>query len=372
MENLNYRVVVPRIKSIQAEYKSDKRKILCFRLPGNADFCMDDLAHDAWTMCVTGHMKEAEQMVRGGQVSVGLIMFDHIIDESQFESLSELLSLRGVKWVALCSDYCMSSEIIWQLIGEFFFDYHSLPIDRRWLFATLGHAYGMARLEHRCITHQLTDIIDNSIIGTSTVMQQLSHKIRRIAGLEAPALIMGESGTGKELAAHALHDLSNRRTGPFEAVNCAALPASLIQSELFGHEKGAFTGASSRKIGRFEAASSGTIFLDEIGDLPLEQQINLLRIIEQKVVRRVGGTRDVPIDVRARPGKSNKRGEISGGSFLPAQRPAAENTAITRTRWRCRIACPSFPECIFEKCAQRCARIFRTVAQGHAQLWLAG
>jgi DNA-binding NtrC family response regulator len=111
-------------------------------------------------------------------------------------------------------------------------------------------------------------------------------------------VIWGESGTGKELVARAVHLHSPRANGPFEAVNCAALPASLIQSELFGHEKGSFTGADRCKIGRFEAASGGTIFLDEIGDLSPELQVILLRVLEQKVMRRVGGTRDIPIDVR--------------------------------------------------------------------------
>jgi DNA-binding NtrC family response regulator len=139
---------------------------------------------------------------------------------------------------------------------------------------------------------------NDPIIGTSHEMLKLKKKITRIAVVDAPVLIIGESGTGKELVANAMHNQSSRRSGPYEAVNCAALPATLIQSELFGHEKGAFTGASCRKIGRFEAASGGTIFLDEIGDLTLELQTNLLRIIEQKAVRRVGGTSDIPIDVR--------------------------------------------------------------------------
>jgi transcriptional regulator with PAS, ATPase and Fis domain len=119
-----------------------------------------------------------------------------------------------------------------------------------------------------------------------------------VAGVDAPVLITGESGTGKELAALALHERSSRKDKPFVAVNCGALPNGLIQSELFGHEKGAFTGASQRKIGRIEAAAGGTIFLDEIGDLPLELQVNLLRFLQEKTIERVGGTTSIPVDVR--------------------------------------------------------------------------
>ncbi|MDF1578646.1 MAG: sigma-54 dependent transcriptional regulator [Desulfurivibrionaceae bacterium] len=138
----------------------------------------------------------------------------------------------------------------------------------------------------------------DAIIGDSRGMKFLKAKLDKIALVNAPVLIGGESGTGKELVAMALHGQSPRADRPFKAINCAALPSTLIQSELFGHEKGAFTDACNLKKGLFEIADGGTIFLDEIGDLPLELQVILLRVLEEEKIRRVGGTEDIEIDVR--------------------------------------------------------------------------
>jgi DNA-binding NtrC family response regulator len=136
------------------------------------------------------------------------------------------------------------------------------------------------------------------LVGASPEMQQVFSLMRQVAPTVATVLITGESGTGKELAARALHNLSPRRSGPFVAVNCAALPESLIESELFGHEKGAFTGAVERRRGCFELAHAGTILLDEIGDMPMGTQAKLLRVLEDRKVRRLGAPREVDVDVR--------------------------------------------------------------------------
>lgn len=135
------------------------------------------------------------------------------------------------------------------------------------------------------------------MIGDSPAMQRVRRELSKITAADTvPVLISGESGTGKELAALAIHRNSIRRNGPFVAVNCGALPSGLIQAELFGHEKGAFTGAVQRGIGRIEAANRGTIFLDEIGDLSLELQVNLLRFLQEKTIERLGATKSIPID----------------------------------------------------------------------------
>jgi len=136
------------------------------------------------------------------------------------------------------------------------------------------------------------------LVGSSPPMQEIFSLIRQVAPTTASVLITGESGTGKELVARAIHDLSPRNGRPFVAVNCAALPESLMESELFGHEKGAFTGAVERRAGCFEQAQNGTLLLDEIAEMPLGTQAKLLRVIEESKVRRLGGTADIPINVR--------------------------------------------------------------------------
>src|SRR5690554_965529 len=136
------------------------------------------------------------------------------------------------------------------------------------------------------------------MVGQSEPMLEVRATLHRYAGVDLPVLVTGQTGTGKELAARALHDLSDRRHGPFVAVNCGALPPGLIQAELFGHERGAFTGAATRRIGLFESANAGTIFLDEIGDLPLDAQANLLRVLQEGTLERVGNSQSLRVDVR--------------------------------------------------------------------------
>lgn len=144
---------------------------------------------------------------------------------------------------------------------------------------------------------QLTTELEN-FTGKSPSMEKVYQLIRKVAPTEATVLIGGPSGTGKELTAQAIHNLSKRSSGPFVAVECAALSASLLESELFGHEAGSFTDAKQKRVGKFEAADGGTLFLDEIGEIDLETQKKLLRVLETKVVQRVGGNADVPVDFR--------------------------------------------------------------------------
>ena len=136
------------------------------------------------------------------------------------------------------------------------------------------------------------------IIGKNKKMQHLFTQIRTVAAADISVLIQGETGTGKELIAKSIHDHSQRKVGPFLAINCAAIPAELFESELFGHERGAFTGANERRIGYFEQANTGTLFLDEIGDMLLTLQAKLLRALQQRELQRIGGTSTIPIDIR--------------------------------------------------------------------------
>ena len=155
-----------------------------------------------------------------------------------------------------------------------------------------------ARTSAETEAQQNSDADEDHMVGSSPPMLKVFESIRRFASTDAPILITGESGTGKELAALAIHERSQYRSGPFMAINCAGIPPTLIASELFGHEKGAFTGAHERRIGRIEAAAGGTLFLDEIGDLPVDLQPHLLRFLQERTILRIGGNRAIKLDVR--------------------------------------------------------------------------
>lgn len=180
------------------------------------------------------------------------------------------------------------------------YDFFCKPVQVEEVSIILRRALRLRLLE---IEHRQTeaararDCLDD-LIGVSPQMQRVFEIIEKVAGTEAPILICGESGTGKELVAKAFHGRSSRRQGPFVAINCAAIPESLLESELFGHEKGAFTGAHQQRKGRMELAHRGTLFLDEIGDLPLSVQVKLLRFLQEHEIARVGGRKEIRIDTR--------------------------------------------------------------------------
>jgi two-component system response regulator AtoC len=181
------------------------------------------------------------------------------------------------------------------------YDFVTKPVDLDLLALTLERAVRHRQLEQTL--RRLQDEVRRSrrsgaLLGESRAMREVQELIARIADLDSSVLITGESGTGKELVARALHDQSSRREGPFIAVNCAALPENLLESELFGHERGAFTDARSARRGLFLEASGGTLLLDEVGELPLPLQPKLLRVLEERRVRPVGGNRELPCDVR--------------------------------------------------------------------------
>jgi len=155
------------------------------------------------------------------------------------------------------------------------------------------------RNENLALREQIDrDSMFEDIVGSSEALRKVLRQVAKVAASDSTVLILGETGTGKELIARAIHKRSKRAERAFIGVNCAAIPASLIASELFGHEKGAFTGATQRRIGRFESANGGTIFLDEVGDLPQETQITLLRVLQERELERVGGNQPIPVDVR--------------------------------------------------------------------------
>ena len=185
-------------------------------------------------------------------------------------------------------------------VGQGAYDFFYKPIDIDELKVILRRAFHLSQLEreHNELQRRLSGDSFEGMLGTSEKMQEVFAMIRKVSTADASVLIQGESGTGKELVAHAIHQLSPRKDGPFIVINCGAIPENLLESELFGHEKGSFTGAHIQRKGRFELADGGTLFLDEIGELSLPLQVKLLRFLEEQVIERIGGRKGIEVDVR--------------------------------------------------------------------------
>ena len=187
-----------------------------------------------------------------------------------------------------------------QAVEEGAYDYFCKPIQVEELKVVLRRALHLQLIEQENRELLRRDHRQGleDILGTSSAMQDVFASIRKVANTDAPVLILGESGTGKELVARAIHRLGARHRGPFVAINCGAIPDNLLESELFGHEKGAFTGAHAQRKGRIEMAAGGTLFLDEIGELSPPLQVKLLRFLQERRIERVGGRQEIPVDVR--------------------------------------------------------------------------
>lgn len=198
------------------------------------------------------------------------------------------------------------------------FDFISKPIEMNRLLVTVRNAVSHSNLveETKVLRKKLNIKTTVDMIGTSTALDKVKNMIERVAPTDARVLITGDNGTGKELVARMLHEKSNRAKAPFIEVNCAAIPSELIESELFGHEKGAFTSAIKQRKGKFEQAEGGTIFLDEIGDMSLGAQAKVLRALQEKKISRVGSDADISVDVRVLAATNkNLNDEIAAGHF---------------------------------------------------------
>ncbi|WP_458736037.1 sigma-54 dependent transcriptional regulator [Zobellella taiwanensis] len=254
---------------------------------------------EGWQVIKANSIQEARAAIYECKFQVVLVCLGDLTDEQRaaFEQLVE--ESPPLHWIALIEADKVEKGTFSQLIHDYFFDYYTLPLadKTQYLSATLGHAHGLGCL--RDMEYEQRRYREEcQMVGASPAIMLVFSQIRKVAGVDATVLITGSSGTGKELIARAIHQRSRRRAGPFVALNCGALPENLVQAELFGHEKGAFTGAHCRKIGRIEAAMGGTLFLDEIGDLPLPLQVNLLRFLQEETIERVGGSETLYIDAR--------------------------------------------------------------------------
>jgi len=219
--------------------------------------------------------------------------------EEGFLALSEMLEQDGLIKVIIITGQGEKDNAL-KAIGQGAYDFFCKPIQIDELKVVLNRAFYLSQLEleHRELQQRLREEGFEGMLGASTQVQEVFSSIRKVATTDVSVLIVGESGTGKELVARAIHRQSGRKDGPFVVINCGAIPENLLESELFGHEKGAFTDAHIQRKGRFEAAQGGTLFLDEIGELSLVLQVKLLRFLQEQKIERIGGREEILVDAR--------------------------------------------------------------------------
>jgi len=231
--------------------------------------------------------------------------------------LSDVLAIDNTAKVIIISGQGEKHNAI-QAVGAGAYDFLCKPVEMeelRLLIRRCIHVMELEKEYHKLQQSQRSDVFEN-MLGTSPQMQAVFAFIRKVAGTNAPVLLLGESGTGKEMAAAAIHHRSTRKDGPFVAINCNAIPENLLESELFGHEKGSFTGAHIQRKGLLETASGGTLFLDEIGELPPAIQVKLLRFLQEQRLQRVGGRQELQVDTRlVAATNADLKGLINNGKF---------------------------------------------------------
>ena len=219
--------------------------------------------------------------------------------EEGFATLSETLRLAPhTKVIVVTGNGDQENALT--AVAQGAYDFYEKPVDTDTLKLLVDRAFNIYELEaeNRRLHNQVSESPLDGIVAASDGMLAVCRMVEKVAPTDVTTLLLGESGTGKELLARALHRLSSREEGNFVAINCAAIPENLLESELFGYEKGAFTGAHKQTVGKVEVANGGTLFLDEIGDMPMALQAKMLRFLQERVIERVGGRKEIPVDVR--------------------------------------------------------------------------
>ncbi|MHB1201613.1 MAG: sigma-54 dependent transcriptional regulator [Acidithiobacillus sp.] len=277
-----------------AQSLASVRPLLVFSPTPIPDLSAARLRSGGWEPSWVSTGQDLEWQLRHHSLHTVLVYLDG--EEESLRQMEAVFcrSAAHAQLVAIVHRDSLRNPRLRRFVAQCCFDYHTFPLQLPRLFYSLGHAYGVATIASGSADPHPLD----SLMGASKAMLELFRQVHRIAAVDAPVLITGETGTGKELTALAIHEHSRRAGQPFVALNCGAIPEQLMQSELFGHEKGAFTGAHERKIGKIEAAAGGTLFLDEIGDLPFPMQVNLLRFLQEQQFERVGATQSLRSDVR--------------------------------------------------------------------------
>ncbi|MDL2268430.1 sigma-54 dependent transcriptional regulator [Desulfosarcina sp. OttesenSCG-928-A07] len=269
----------------------------------------DDTAHRTMLKTLVGGWGYAINEADDGDTAIAMIqdmpvdlvlMDIRMVRVSGIEALSRIKAINPAIPILLMTAYA-SVEMAVDALKQGAYDYLIKPLDFEKLRLTLERALDHIRLkqENQHLKARLeTDARPESLVGSSPAMIRLMETVSQVAVSEATVMITGESGTGKELVASAIHANSPRKAGPLVRINCAAITETLLESELFGHEKGAFTGADRRKEGRFVQADGGSLFLDEVGEMPVTMQVKLLRVLQERELTRVGGETVIPVDVR--------------------------------------------------------------------------
>lgn len=284
-------------ESTQRKLRMSLRMLLIITLGDTSLSAVPSALSASWQVCAFNDLTAARKELRDHFYPVGLLLLNNTPSADVNEVEAMLEANQSTQWVGIFPAEMIKLTGYRALIVQHLFDFHTWPIDPSRLNHTLGHACGYAELSgspDRTITGKR----DMELVGQSAAIHHLRRQIAKIAHADAPVLIWGESGSGKELTAKAIHSHSPRADRPFIAVNCGAIPASLMQSELFGFERGSFTGATKDKPGLIESAAGGTLFLDEISDFPLELQANLLRFLQERTINRIGSSRSLEVDVR--------------------------------------------------------------------------
>ncbi len=277
----------------------DTRNVLVLEL-GIEKLDLENLLPSQWRTNRCSSLEQAQAMLEKTPFVVSIV---YVTCDNRANALSYVTKLKQsfpkVHWLAVFkSDRAIELAFI-QDFARVCWDIFHTPLPRSHFLQTLGHAFGLTQmLIHKGARVNKTSSETNQLIGSSKTYEKLRELIRRVSQSDCPVLITGETGTGKGLCARQIHQASQRSEKPFITVNCGAVPDSLVHSELFGHEKGAFTNAYQQHIGQLEKANKGTLFLDEIGDLSKSMQIQLLEFIESKKLMRVGGTKWIDVDCR--------------------------------------------------------------------------
>jgi two-component system NtrC family response regulator len=261
-------------------------------------------AYDGYRVLVAGSREEAIALLRAEEPEVvtldlGLPPDADGVTEG-FATLAEMLAMKPDLKVIVASGHGAHDSAL-RAIGEGAWDFYAKPIDIDALGLIVARAFHVQALEaenRRLAAAGAGGDALGGIVSAAPEMLKVTRTIERVASADVSVMLLGASGTGKELLAKGLHEASPRRRGTFVAINCAAIPETLLESELFGHEKGAFTGAVKTTEGKIEQAAGGTLFLDEIGDVPLPLQVKLLRFLQERVIERIGGRKAIPVDTR--------------------------------------------------------------------------